>query len=153
MKNFLAVIATTIVMCSCVQKEGKVKPEPIKMVESNSIVGTWRLVYGEVKEKDSVTIKDLGTSEFIKIINNTHFAFFNQKPGTAESFYGGAGTYSLKGTDYIETLDFIGVENIRGHQFPFTIEVKGDSLIQHGLEEVKEANIKRYIIEKYIRVK
>ncbi len=48
----------------------------------------------------------------------------------------------LDGDKYVEILDYIKNKNIRGHRFPFTIQIKGDSLIQNGLEEVKEANIK-----------
>ncbi|WP_025667323.1 hypothetical protein [Aquimarina megaterium] len=36
---------------------------------------------------------------------------------------------------------------------PFTIEIKRDSLIQYSIEEIKEANIKKYIVEKYIKIK
>ena len=131
------------------------KPDSDKTTDSNTInnniIGTWKLVYGEIREKDSITIKDVTTSDFIKIINKTHFAFFNQDKNSSANFYGGAGSYTLNGSEYIEVLDFIKTKELRGHSFPFTIEIKGDSLIQYGLEEIKEANLKRYIIEKYIR--
>lgn len=119
----------------------------------HSIEGTWKLFYGSIKENDSLQIRDVSKSDFIKIINDSHFAFFNQVKGTSESFYGGGGTYTLEGDDYIESLDYIGSTEIRGHKFPFSIELKGDTLIQHGHEKVKTANIDRYIVEKYIRVK
>jgi len=50
-------------------------------------------------------------------------------------------------TYFIENL------NIRGHAFPFTIEIKGDTVNQHGYEKVEAANLDRYIVEKYLRVK
>ena len=124
------------------------RAEPI-----NKIIGTWKMVYADIKENDSLQIKDLTKSKFIKIINETHFAFFNQNFTDATLFYGGGGTYKLENDSYIEKLQFTSVNEVRDHEFPFTIEIKNDTLIQYGLEEVKEANIKRYIVEKYIRIK
>ena len=122
------------------------------VVSPNKIIGTWKLVYGEIKEGDSVQIKDLSRTKFIKIINEDHFAFFNQIENEEEGYYSGGGTYSLKGKDYTEKLDYISLTTLRGEEFHFTIEFKGDTLIQSGLEDVEEANIKRYIVEKYIKV-
>ena len=119
--------------------------------DMHSLVGSWKMIYADILENDSLQIKDITASDFIKIINKDHFAFFNQPKCNAEGFYGGGGRYSLKGDQYIETLEYIGVENLRGHDFSFTIELKGDTLIQYGLEEIKKANIERYITEKYIR--
>lgn len=118
----------------------------------NRIVGTWELVYAETIENDSLEIKDLTNTRFLKIINNSHFSFFNQDKNSAEDFYGGAGTYTLNGSDYAETLQFTATEALRNHQFPFKVEFKGDTLIQSGLEEVKAAGLKRNITEKYIKI-
>lgn len=118
-----------------------------------SIEGTWKLFYGSIEENDTLEIRDVSKSDFIKIINNSHFAFFNQVKGSSKSFYGGAGTYVLNNGSYEESLDFIKNTDIRSHKFPFTIEIKGDTLIQYGHEKVKAANIDRYIIEKYVRIK
>ena len=142
---FLLVIGLTIMACNC--------KENSTINSNNSIEGTWKLYYGSIEENDSLQIRDVSKSDFIKIINGSHFAFFNQVNGTSESFYGGAGTYTLEGNNYIESLDYIGSTEIRGHKFPFTIELKGDTLIQHGREKVESANMDRYIVEKYVRIK
>ncbi|WP_298530937.1 hypothetical protein [uncultured Algibacter sp.] len=120
--------------------------------QSNKIEGTWKMVYAETIENDSLKIKNLSNTKFIKIINDTHFAFFNQQDGSSENFYGGAGTYVFDGFNYEETLNFTSVLVLRNHKFPFTIEIKGDSLIQTGLERIKEAGIDRRITEKYVRM-
>lgn len=120
--------------------------------KSNPIKGTWKLVYAETIENDSIKIKDLSNTQFVKIINDTHFAFFNQQNDGNENYYGGAGTYILDENDYEETLSFTSVEAIKNHKFPFKIRISGDSLIQSGVEIIKEAGINREIIEKYIRV-
>ena len=118
----------------------------------NSIEGSWKLVYADIKENDSLQIKDLSQTDFIKIINGSHFAFFNQDKGTSENFMAGAGTYTFNGSDYAETLDFINAPDYRGHVFPFKVEIKGDSLIQQGHEKIEAAGLDRYILEKYIRI-
>ncbi|SFB90152.1 hypothetical protein SAMN04487891_103334 [Flagellimonas taeanensis] len=142
-----------IALVSCGEKE-KPKEKQIVVVEAkNEIMGSWLLVYGETRTADIVEVKDLSNTEFIKILNEDHFAFFNQKKDTAEGFYGGGGTYALKGNVYTERLDYIGVKELRGHEFTFDIEVKGDTLIQSGIEDVPEAGIKRHIVEKYVRIK
>jgi len=151
MKKIYTLLYLTLFLIACQPKATKELDNSNS--ESNPIVGTWKLVYSEIRQNDSLEIKDITKSDFIKIINETHFAFFNQNKNSSKGFYGGAGTYKLHDNEYIETLDFIGTESLRGHRFPFTIEIKGDSLIQSGLEEVKEANLKRYIIEKYVRIK
>jgi hypothetical protein len=121
--------------------------------KKKSIQGSWKMVYAEIRENDSVQIKDLTSTDFIKIINTTHFAFFNQDRGTSENFMSGAGTYTFDGSEYVETLDFISVPELRGHEFQFEVEILGDSLIQQGHEKVEAANLDRYILEKYIRIK
>ncbi|GAA4892204.1 hypothetical protein GCM10023311_15820 [Flaviramulus aquimarinus] len=119
---------------------------------ANKLVGTWDMVYAEMIENDSLKIKDLTNTRFIKIINHSHFSFFNQENNSPKSYYSGAGTYTLNGNSYMETLNFAAVSAIKNHTFPFTIAFKGDTLIQSGIEEVKQAGIKRKIIEKYIRI-
>lgn len=152
MKNTTYLFLIGLIIFSCEKSKDSVKV--IEKTDDNiNITGTWKLVYGETKEKDSVTVKDLSKTDFIKIINTDHFAFFNQPKGTKEGFYGGGGSYTLEGNSYKETLDYVAIDEIRGHEFPFTVEIVGDTLIQYGKEEVKEAGINRDIIEKYIRVK
>ena len=120
--------------------------------KTNPLVGTWKLVYAETNENDSIRLKDLSNTQFIKIINETHFAFFNQQDDGNENYYGGAGTYTLTNNAYEETLSFTSVEGIKNHMFSFEIQIKGDSLIQSGVEQIKEAGIDRTIVEKYIRM-
>ena len=110
------------------------------------------MVYGEIKEEDSIQVKDLSKSDFLKIINADHFAFFNQPKNGNEGFYGAGGTYILDGTNYSEVLKYSGSNDFRGQEFSFTVEFKGDTLIQSGIENIPEAGIKRYILEKYLRV-
>lgn len=124
-----------------------------KDTSANDISGTWKMVYAEIIENDSTTVKDLSHTEFIKIINDSHFAFFNQDLNNEENFYGGGGTYMLNGDDYQEVLSYTSAKDFKDHKFSFNVEFKGDTLIQKGLEYIKEAGINRVITEKYIKVK
>lgn len=152
MKKVIPLLLVGLLLSACNKKKESVNA----VKETNdriNIIGTWKMVYGEIKESDSVTVKDLSGTDFIKIINEDHFAFFNQPQGTSNGFYGGGGSYNLKGNHYEEILNYVAVDELRGHIFPFKIEVVGDTLIQYGKEEVKAAGINRDIIEKYIRIK
>ena len=150
MKNVFILFFLVFSIIACQQKKETAKILEAKPV--NKIIGTWKMVYADIKENDSLQIKDLSKSEFVKIINESHFAFFNQDHTDATLFYGGGGTYTLENDTYTEKLQFTSVDDVRNHEFPFTIEIKNDTLIQYGLEEIKEANIKRHIVEKYIRI-
>ncbi len=131
---------------SCGQQPDQEKPEV------SPIQGTWKMTYAEVRESDSVQVKDLSSTDFIKIINESHFAFFNQERGTNENFTAGAGTYEFDGSKYTENLDFINFIDYRGHTFTFDVEFRGDSLIQQGHEKIESSGIDRYILEKYVRI-
>ena len=64
--------AISFLLFSCgAEKEKQEKPK-----RSQPIVGTWQLLRGTVIEKGDTTITDYtGSISFIKIINDTHFAF------------------------------------------------------------------------------
>ena len=138
---------TTLLLTNCTNKSSDKSDALLSPLE-----GSWKLIYAEIKENDSLKIKDLSKSSFIKIINADHFAFFNQENNSSNNFYAGAGTYTLTGNNYVETLNYTSAEGIRGHQFPFTIKIKGDTLIQSGVEEIKHATIHREILEKYLKI-
>ncbi|WP_299886126.1 hypothetical protein [uncultured Lacinutrix sp.] len=117
---------------------------------TQAIDGTWKMIYAEIKENDSIKIKDLTHTSFIKILNKTHFSFLNQNDFDSKQFYSGAGIYSLNGNKYTETITHTPMENIRGVKYTFLLKFKGDTLIQSGIEEIK--GVKRKILEKYVRL-
>lgn len=121
-------------------------------ITNSAIEGTWKMVAAEIIENDSIQTKDLSNTTFIKIINTTHFSFFNQENSGNKNFYSGAGSYVLRGNAYTETLNFTNIEAFKNQQFSFRLTFKGDTLIQSGIEEVSTAGINRTIIEKYIKL-
>lgn len=127
---------------------------------SNSpLTGTWQLISGTVIEKNDTTVTDyMKGKKFIKVINNTHFAFLghdlNQGKDSASAFFSsGAGTYTLEGDSYTEHLEFCSDRAWEKNDFKFTITITGDTLIQKGIEKVQGTGIDRLNIEKYFRVK
>jgi len=141
MRQICVVIIALFTCVSCQIKSPK-----------NAIEGTWKLIYAETKQGDSIQVKALSNTDFIKIINSSHFAFINQDYENAENFYSGGGTYTYIENQYVETLSYTSVELIRNHEFPFTVRINGDTLTQTGIEDIKDAGIKREITEKYIKI-
>ena len=150
MKIIVFQIFIIILFIGCSKKTQS--SESVNNSTKSKIEGSWKLVYADIKENDSLQIKDLSNTDFIKIINADHFAFFNQKRGSSDEFMAGGGTYTFNGSDYTETLNFINAPSYRGHEFPFKVEIKGDSLIQQGHEKIEAAGLDRFILEKYIRI-
>ncbi len=132
------------------QKDGAApSPKPI--------AGTWKLVRGTVIEKGDTTVTDYTKDKsFIKIINETHFAFLlhdlAQGKDSAAVFASGGGTYSLADGVYTEHLEYCSDRAWEGHDFAFNITIRNDSLIQRGVEKVESAGVDRVNIEEYTKV-
>jgi hypothetical protein len=123
------------------------------------IAGTWKLLSGTLIEKGDTTITDYTQKlSFIKIINNSHFAFLNHdmskgKDAAAASFGAGGGSYTLKDNLYTEQLEYCNDRQWEGNKFEFIISIQNDTLVQTGIEEVEGAGVNRLNIEKYVRIK
>ena len=122
------------------------------------LTGTWQLLRGTVINNTDTTITDYTKNiSFIKIINNTHFAFLqhdmNKGKDSTASFVAGGGSYSLKDSLYTEHLEYCSDRNWEGNDFMFTVKINNDTLTQYGIEKVQTAGVNRLNIEKYLRVK
>ncbi|MFT4611884.1 MAG: hypothetical protein ACJA1H_001315 [Glaciecola sp.] len=62
-------------------------------------------------------MKDLSNTDFIKVINESHFAFFNQDYKGNNKFYSGGETHTYKENQYAETLSFTSAELIKNYDF------------------------------------
>ena len=149
----LFLIATILVSCS---------EKPKSDTESStttSIEGTWKLLTGTIIEKGDTTITDYTKNKsFIKVINDSHFAFLlhdlnKGKDSSSAAFSAGGGSYTLRGNNYTEHLEYCNAREWEGHDFSFTITISGDTLIQTGVEKIEAQGINRINIEKYIRYK
>jgi hypothetical protein len=154
MKNQIGFTAILMILMSCntpVQNDAS-KPAAIP------IKGTWKLLTGTLIEKNDTTITDYTRGkEFIKIINDTHFAFLshdlNKGKGPDASFSSGGGSYSLKDSLYMERLAYCSDRQWEGNDFEFTITIDNDTLIQQGIEKIDSIGVNRINIEKYLRIK
>lgn len=142
-----------VILVSCVEnRQDNVSKPPMPLV------GTWRLIKATLIEKGDTVVTDFTKKlSFIKIINDTHFAFLQHdlKKGkdSVPVFVSGGGSYSLKDGVYTEHLEYCSDRNWEGNDFKFTIQIGNDTLIQSGIEKVEEAGVNRNNIEKYVRVK
>ena len=151
MKNILSffLIITTL---QCCQSENSNKKFPIP------IVGTWQLITGTIIEKGDTAVTDYTKNlSFIKIINDSHFAFvkhdLSKGKGESKEFDAGGGTYILKDSIYTERLEYYKKKEWEGGEFAFVITLKNDTLTQTGIEKVKSVGINRINKEIYVRIK
>ena len=139
-------LITSLLFAACATKKA---PLPI--------VGTWKLLSGSLIEKGDTTVTDYtGNKQFIKIINEDHFAFLKHDTNTPKDssnhFDAGGGSYTLSGDQYTEHLDYYSSPKWEGNTFKFTVTISNDTLIQQGLEKVEAENVDRTIIERYVRL-
>jgi len=131
-------------------------PSQVSEAIDPSIMGTWQLLtVHTIEGEDSVLTDYTKGVKGIKMLNDTHFAFFqhdlNQGKDTA-IYVSGGGPYTFVDGIYTEHLEYCNFRVYENNIFEFEVEVFGDSLIQRGEEEVHEAGISKYIIETYVRV-
>ena len=148
----LSFLVICVVAVSCGIKNDKL------IQTSLPIVGTWQLISGTTIEKGDTVVTDYTKNlSFIKIINNTHFAFLKHdlKKGKDSliAFGSGGGTYSLKDSLYTEHLEYCNDREWENNDFVFTITIKNDTLVQTGIEKIEKAGVNRINIEKYFRTR
>ena len=120
------------------------------------MIGTWKLLKGTLIENGDTVITDYTKNvSFVKIINDTHFAFLQHdlnKDSTA-SFVAGGGRYSLNGDKYTEHLEYCNAREWEGHDFSFTVNIENDSLTQSGVEKIEGTKVNRINVENYVKLK
>jgi len=148
MKISIALFLLIIVSCS---QQSQHKAE----TTTPPIQGTWKLLTGTLIENgDTITTDYTRNLSFIKIINDSHFAFLQHDTRKdSVNFSAGGGRYELKGNNYTEHLEYCNAKEWEGHDFSLTIFIKGDTLVQTGIEKIEAQGINRINTEKYIRLK
>jgi hypothetical protein len=132
--------------------------KPVESNEAiNNLTGTWKLISGTTIEKGDTVITDYTKARsFIKVINQTHFAFTGHdlNKGKDSAFYSsGSGKYELHDSAYTEHLEYCNAREWEGNDFNFTIRINGDTLQQYGIEKIDSIGVNRINIEKYVRLK
>lgn len=154
MKRITAITLICMALGSCkedVPNHGSAK-------SSVPIRGTWKLLSGTTIEKGDTSVTDYTKNlSFIKIINETHFAFLQHDLAKGKDssavFVAGGGSYSIADSSYTEHLEYCSAREWEGNDFTFTVTIKNDTLVQKGIEKVENAGVNRINIEKYVRVK
>ncbi len=153
MKTCFTLLSACILLaaCSTKQPEGKANG-------SVPITGTWKLLSGTLIENGDTSVTDYTTGvSFIKIINDSHFAFLlhdlNQGKDSTAVFSSGGGSYSLVDSLYTEHLEYCSDRAWERNDFSFVVTIRNDTLIQQGVEKIEEAGVNRLNIEKYVRLK
>ncbi|WP_347156616.1 hypothetical protein [Pontibacter chitinilyticus] len=146
----LIVLSTVLLSCGTEAKQSAMKPSPMSMV------GTWQLLNATLIEKGDTTVTDYTKNQsFIKIINETHFAFLQHDLAQGKDtavFVAGGGEYALKDSLYTEHLQYCSARDWEGNDFTFQVSIQNDTLVQRGIEKVAEAGVDRTTIEKYVKV-
>ena len=151
MKKTFLILLFLVIITACTETP---KGDP-KIAEQVSLKGTWKLLTGTLIEKGDTVVTDYTTGRsFIKIINDSHFAFLSHtlRKDTTD-FSAGGGSYTLNGNNYTEHLEYCNAKEWEGHDFSFNVSINGDTLIQSGVEKIEAQGIDRMNIEKYIRYK
>jgi hypothetical protein len=153
MKISIGFVLILISLISCDSKKNSDVPES----SLAPIAGTWKLISGTIIEKGDTSVTDYTQNiSFIKIINDTHFAFLqhdvNKGKDSTAVFVAGGGSYSLKDSLYTEHLEYCSAREWEDNDFIFTIDIKNDTLVQKGMEKIESAGVDRINIEKYIRL-
>ena len=148
---FIVSICTAIISCNTTVQHNGTSDNKLP------IQGTWKLLTGTLIEKGDTTVTDYTKGkEFIKIINDTHFAFLTHdlnkgKDSTAE-FVSGGGDYSLSDSLYTEHLVYCSDRQWEGNDFEFAVSIHNDTLVQQGVEKIDSLGVNRINIEKYVRL-
>lgn len=152
MKRSITLVLAGALLCAC---GGETKKKDAGGV-AGSLAGTWKLLSGTLIEKGDTSVTDYTkNTSFIKIINDSHFAFLQHSVSkdSAAAYNSGGGRYTLVDSSYTEHLEYCNEREWEGHDFAFTVSLKNDTLIQRGIEKIEKAGIDRLNIEKYVRLK
>ncbi len=154
MTNKLTPFFAILILLSC--SEVKDKNNIVESTSQPQIQGTWKLLSAQtIIDGDTTTADYTQGIEAIKMINATHFSFFqhdlNQGKDSATLFVSGGGKYELHDDQYKEFLEYCSAREWENNEFEFTVKVNNDTLIQTGVENIPDLNVDRYIIETYVR--
>ena len=97
---------------------------------AQELIGTWILV-GEPGKVDEVP----AAGGRLKFFTGRHWTITQADPATGVTIFHHGGTYTLKGDEYLETVEYANesTTNILKQTFKFTLKIEGDTLTQTGI--------------------
>jgi hypothetical protein len=126
--------------------------------QHRKIDGAWSLVSYLTVSKDTVVGRYIGKDVIgsqIKVWTQEHFVFVGRfiVRDKAVDNYGG-GTYTLEGSQYIETIQYHKNHQWVNSQPRMLVEIKGDTLYQTWpVNDNWQVNKYDYTVEKYVKIK
>lgn len=155
MKNLVIIaLACLLYSCATCEKEGN------STANEKSHIGSWQLLSSDYIKKDTTISNIVAGQTMIKIITPTHFAFFSHDTikgvDSTAMYMSGGGSYLFKGKKYVENLEYCTARQWEKHSFEFDLQIKGDTLIQKGIEELEDLGLgdeNMLLVEKYLRIK
>ena len=121
------------------------------------IIGVWKKVSEKPLLEDGTIIKEPDQWNMIKIITDKYFMFAEQSQERLKlnknftdkefhnsllSFFGGAGTYTFDGINYIEKIEIFLNPNYIGVSIPYKCEFKNGLMIHTGIFPVQSVGLK-----------
>jgi hypothetical protein len=108
----------------------KATPAAAPLQLAKALIGTWILAgepgkVGEVPEAGGR----------LKFFTGRHWAITQADPQTGVTLFHHGGTYTLKGNEYLETVEYANenTTNLIKQTFKFTLQIEGDTLTQTGV--------------------
>jgi hypothetical protein len=97
---------------------------------AQELIGTWILV-GEPGKVGEVP----AAGGRLKFFTGRHWAITQADPATGVTIFHHGGTYTLKGDEYLESVEYAneGTTNLIKQTFKFTLKIEGDTLTQTGI--------------------
>lgn len=143
---FSLMISIIILSCNPTEKQHR------------NIDGAWSLVSYNSIAKDSVIGRYVGKDVIgsqVKVLSEGHFVFVGRfTVGSKEIDNFGGGTYTLEGSQYIETILYHVNKKWIGTQPKMLIEIKKDTLYQTWpVNDMWKIDKSNYTVEKYVRLK
>ena len=145
MKNVLLMgVVIALIVSACGKKPGN-HPE-----------GTWKMVQMQMNERGKITnyFSERYKVSQIKMWSGNHFSFVGKYlVDTTASNRFGAGTFTLDGNIYEETILYHFDQSYEGNKNKIWLEIRNDTLLHiFPVDNTGKPNQTRHYIEKYIRL-
>jgi len=143
MKKLICLSLTFLIIMSCSTKK------------LNFPIGAWKQYSTDVYTDDILTEKTLITDNNYKLFSEKNWEFvWKVSSDSLPIYYYGAGTYTLNGTEYLETIEMHFSKPYEGQTIKMTLELKNDTLIQawNPLDSTGMINTHVRYIEKFIHM-
>jgi hypothetical protein len=141
----LCCLIMTLAFPSCNQKENL------------KIEGAWKLVHSTTYTGNTSENNFPGKSEvdLTKIWSGNHWMFVARvKTDTVVKDEYGAGTYTLEGNKYEESIQILEYKGWEGKTIKMTMEMKNDTLFQtYPVDDKGQMEKEWACVEKYVRIK